>query len=575
MVLGEDRLVQHLARVAGLEHLHLHPGLLRECGQHRLRHRERVVGDERDRRSAARRRRRRRAARRQRGREHQERDESASSVRRFRGSGKDREQHSVVERDARDRNREQLVAHAAGGPGVERLAVAAGTASPSVRTPSAGPPMGSSVHRSPASPWSLVLAAHDEHLPRLRAALPPGGRRAPDDASSSAFARKWSRRPPCPPTTMAPRAPSVACREQRELEVGGVLGFGVALDHGARGDRGVDRGRVGGIEIADDEVDREAERGRVIEPRSRRRSRGRPAAGSLSASGGGRSPPANTSATFPIGPSAGITRFRFEGSATHGGRPLSPAVPSSPGIRLSDIVRVRAHCARVRRVTSGRGGGMADEPQIVLVRHGETEWSSSGKHTSYSDIPLTDRGREQAAALATAAPGSRVRVGALQPARAGARHVRVCRPRRPRRDLRRPRRMELRRIRRPHDGRHPQRGSGLDDLHARRARAAKRTNKSPLAPTGCLARAADAGGNVALFSHGHFLRVLGARWIGLDCIEGRLLGTRRRDDQRPRLRACSARVAGLELLTPHAGERCRISIASVTRLEWSVSSRPF
>lgn len=37
--------------------------------------------------------------------------------------------------------------------------------------------------------------------------------------------------------------------------------------------------------------------------------------------------------------------------------------------------------------------------QIVVVRHGETEWSASGKHTSTTDLPLTDDGRSLAAAL--------------------------------------------------------------------------------------------------------------------------------------------------------------------------------
>jgi broad specificity phosphatase PhoE len=43
--------------------------------------------------------------------------------------------------------------------------------------------------------------------------------------------------------------------------------------------------------------------------------------------------------------------------------------------------------------------------EIVLVRHGETEWSRDGKHTGNTDVPLTERGREQAAPLGAALEG--------------------------------------------------------------------------------------------------------------------------------------------------------------------------
>lgn len=159
---------------------------------------------------------------------------------------------------------------------------------------------------------------------------------------------------------------------------------------------------------------------------------------------------------------------------------------------------------------------------IYIARHGETAWSVSGQHTGLTDLPLTPRGEENARRLAGRLAGIdfvRVYTSPLQRARrtcelAGFGAAAVVDP-----DLvewnygdyegKTP--IEIQRERPGweifRDG-CPE-GESLGQVAARADRA--------------VARLRAAGANVLIFSSGHLLRVLAARWLGLEGPLGRYL----------------------------------------------------
>jgi broad specificity phosphatase PhoE len=160
--------------------------------------------------------------------------------------------------------------------------------------------------------------------------------------------------------------------------------------------------------------------------------------------------------------------------------------------------------------------------EIWLVRHGETEWSRSGQHTGRTDVPLTPRGERQAKLLGRRLAGRRFALVLTSPlgrarmtcALAGYPEVALLE-----RDL-----MEwdygayegrtLSDLREEVPGwtiwtATPRGGESVDEVGARADRV--------------IARSEAAGGDVALFAHGHILRILAARWLELPAAAGRFL----------------------------------------------------
>ena len=159
--------------------------------------------------------------------------------------------------------------------------------------------------------------------------------------------------------------------------------------------------------------------------------------------------------------------------------------------------------------------------QIFLVRHGETEWSRSGQHTGRTDIPLTPEGQSRAQAIGAYLQGQTlsVRTSPLSRARETCRLAGFA---------------EIAAI--DEDLREWDYGiyEGRTTLDIRRQIPGWSVWLSPMINGESLeqvatrarqviARTTAAGSDVALFAHGHILRILAACWIGLPPLTGQVL----------------------------------------------------
>lgn len=161
---------------------------------------------------------------------------------------------------------------------------------------------------------------------------------------------------------------------------------------------------------------------------------------------------------------------------------------------------------------------------IVLVRHGQTEWSREGRHTSVTDLPLTDVGEDDARAVAPRLAGRAFGLVLTSPLQRARRTAELAGFPAAEVD---PDLTEwaygdyegitTEQIRRTDPGwtiwSHPTPGGeSADDVAARVDRVLDRART-----------ALTAGEDVLLVAHGHLLRVLGARWLGLPPQDGRHL----------------------------------------------------
>ena len=162
---------------------------------------------------------------------------------------------------------------------------------------------------------------------------------------------------------------------------------------------------------------------------------------------------------------------------------------------------------------------MATAGEVWLVRHGETEWSRDGRHTSRTDLPLTEKGEAAARALSGSLPSAAFDLVLTSPRERARRTAELA----------------------GFSGAHEEPDlvewdygeyEGVTTPHIRETVPGWTvwSHPSPGGETGgdvaarvdrVIARVRAHGGRVLLFGHSHALRVLAARWLAQPPDEGR------------------------------------------------------
>ncbi len=154
-------------------------------------------------------------------------------------------------------------------------------------------------------------------------------------------------------------------------------------------------------------------------------------------------------------------------------------------------------------------------PLIYLARHGETTWSASGRHTGLSDPPLTARGERNAESLGERLAGAALAAVFSSPLQRAARTSELA---------------GFGAVATLDDdlvewsyGEYE--GKTRDEIHRQRpgwdlfrdgCPGGESISQVAVRADRVVARLRALDGNALIFSHGHFLRVLAARWLALD-----------------------------------------------------------
>jgi probable phosphoglycerate mutase len=161
---------------------------------------------------------------------------------------------------------------------------------------------------------------------------------------------------------------------------------------------------------------------------------------------------------------------------------------------------------------------MSSNHEIWLIRHGETEWTLSGAHTSRTDLPLTAPGEKKAAALKPILQGKQFALALSSPMQRAIKTSKLA-------------------------GFDPEIDQNLHEWDygeyeglttSQIQRTAPAWTIWTATPPGgesaaqvqtraerVIARAQSAGGDVVLFGHGHMFRVLAATWLEMEPRRGR------------------------------------------------------